>query len=691
MSPRRDPVLIRLLVRLLARGGSEVRARQKLRDWSDLVQINALLALAVLLPAVVMSWFALSTLETEGAVIDRDLQQRAEVVIDRTQEELERLLGGFEDRTMSRLTVGQATDTNVAELSPLLLGSFRYDSTGQLVSPFELPLADVPAQPTPAFRYAWKRAVQLERSGDARGAAAAYARAAIEGGSPALEAEAGLGRARSLLAAGDADGATATLQDLYAEASDLRDRYGFRIGDLVALQRIQIARAEDPDVATPLYRSLVNDLLASRWVIGRPNEASVARRALEQVEDEADPDWVGRQRIRLTERTRQLYWAEILVQELELFRGTARRADDDEFRYLLGNETGALWATVDYNDSRYAFAFDLPALLADLSAEVERATELDPDIHARLILPGELRPASAIEGRSLAPRLPQVSVVVSPRDPELVAQRKRSRRRTRVLTLVIAVFTSLMGLVLSIRLVRRETSSARMKTDFAASVSHELRSPITQIRLKAEALQLDLLVGKEQNRAYDVILRESERLSRLVDNVLDFAAIEAGKKSYTFRQEDLGEILYKSVRAAAPQLEAAGLDIEVDIDHDLPIVRVDREAIGQVLTNLLSNAAKYGAAGGYVGVTARRTPKAVQFIVADKGMGIEPEDLDRLFEHFFRSEDPEVRKQKGTGIGLSIVRYIIEAHGGEIRADSLRGKGTRFIVTLPLTSVESGA
>jgi signal transduction histidine kinase len=154
--------------------------------------------------------------------------------------------------------------------------------------------------------------------------------------------------------------------------------------------------------------------------------------------------------------------------------------------------------------------------------------------------------------------------------------------------------------------------------------------------------------------------------------------------------EDIGDVLAKAVRSESPQLEAEGLDVELDIASNLPMVRVDRDAIGQVVTNLLSNAAKYGSAGGWVGITARRTPKAVQIIIADKGMGISPEDLDQLFVHFFRSEDADVRKQKGTGIGLSIVRYIVEAHGGEIRADSTRGIGTRFIVTLPLTAALSG-
>ena len=687
---RSDSLPIRLLARLLARGGSEVRARQQLRELSGVLQINALLAATVLLPAALMAWFALTTIQSEVALVDADLKQRADAVITHTSETMESMLGTFEDRALERLAVGQATDTNLAQLSPYLLGSFRYDSTGQLASPFELPVSEPPVEATPAFRSAWKRAVQLDRSEEYSDAAWAFRIAGEVAQSPSLIAEATLGRARSQFRMGDPDAATRTLAEVSATASGLRDRTGYRISDLIDLQRADLARLESQGAESTAYVDLVNDLLAARWVIGRPNEASVARRALTRVEQVADSDWVGRQRTRLNERTRQLYWAEILIQELELFRGTARRADNEEFRYVLGNETGALWATIDRGDNRYAFAFDLPEIIMELSGEVANVTALDPDINASLVLPGELRPNNAIDGRSLAPRMPQVSVVITPSDPELVTTRKRKRRQSRLLILFAAVCTSLLGLTVSIRLVRTVTASARMKTDFAANVSHELRSPITQIRLKAEALQLDLLVGPEKDRAYEVIVRESERLSRLVDNVLDFAAIEAGAKSYTFRVEDIGDILAKSVRSESQQLEAAGLDIELDIASNLPMVRVDRDAIGQVVTNLLSNAAKYGAAGGWVGITARRTPKAVQFIVADKGMGISPEDLDQLFVHFFRSEDADVRKQKGTGIGLSIVRYIVEAHGGEIRADSTRGIGTRFIVTLPLTAALSG-
>src|SRR5690606_8635946 len=165
----------------------------------------------------------------------------------------------------------------------------------------------------------------------------------------------------------------------------------------------------------------------------------------------------------------------------------------------------------------------------------------------------------------------------------------------------LAVAMSVLGVLASLRLVGNELDAARIKTDFAANVSHELRSPITQIRLKAESLQLDLAYDDaDRQEHYDAIVREAERLSRLVDNVLDFAAIERGVKRYTFRPEDVTSMLEQAVAACKGDFEGRALTFDVQIPEDLPVVWCDREAIGQVMTNLLSNAAKYGSEGGWV-------------------------------------------------------------------------------------------
>lgn len=229
-----------------------------------------------------------------------------------------------------------------------------------------------------------------------------------------------------------------------------------------------------------------------------------------------------------------------------------------------------------------------------------------------------------------------------------------------------------------------------MKADFAANVSHELRSPITQIRLKAESLQLDLCYDDDDRREhYDAIVLESERLSRLVDNVLDFAAIERGAKRYSLRADDLLDVVRFQAEATEDTLRSRGLELSVDLPDDLPPVWLDREAIGQVIINLLSNAAKYGADGGWVGLRVWETEEGVELSVADRGIGISEEELPQVFDDFFRSTDPLVRRKKGTGIGLAIVRYIVEAHGATITVESEAGEGTTFTILFPTTPPEA--
>jgi signal transduction histidine kinase len=243
------------------------------------------------------------------------------------------------------------------------------------------------------------------------------------------------------------------------------------------------------------------------------------------------------------------------------------------------------------------------------------------------------------------------------------------------------------GLVLTKHIVSKEMALARLKSDFVSNVSHELRTPLALIRLYAETLELGRITTQEKKQQYYRIIRkESERLTALINNILDFSRIEAGRKEYEFRNTDIAELVRNTLESYRYQIEQQGFAFEESIDSNLPAVPVDREAIARALVNLVNNALKYSTDEKFLGVKLYREDSVVKLEVADHGIGIARRDQSKIFEKFYRAGDPLVHNTKGSGLGLSLVRHITQAHGGEIAVESTPGKGSKFILSLPLVS-----
>ena len=248
------------------------------------------------------------------------------------------------------------------------------------------------------------------------------------------------------------------------------------------------------------------------------------------------------------------------------------------------------------------------------------------------------------------------------------------------------------GIWLTYRNVSKEMALAKLKSDFVANVSHELRTPLSLIRLYAETLEMGRLSGPEKHQEYFRIIRkESERLSALINNILDFSRIEAGKKEYSLRETDLAELVRNTLESYRFQIEQNGFTLEEKIGDDLPPVHVDREAIARSLLNLINNALKYSQDEKYLGVNLYRANGSVKLEVIDRGIGIPRSEQPKIFEKFYRVGDPLVHNTKGSGLGLALVRHIVLAHGGEIGVESGAGKGSKFTITLPLNSGSSSA
>jgi signal transduction histidine kinase len=253
--------------------------------------------------------------------------------------------------------------------------------------------------------------------------------------------------------------------------------------------------------------------------------------------------------------------------------------------------------------------------------------------------------------------------------------------------IVLAALGLLMvgGIWLTYRNVSREMTLARLKSDFVANVSHELRTPLALIRLYAETLELGRLTSKEKYHEYYRIIREeSERLTALINNILDFSRIEAGRKEYEFQETNLAELIHSTLDSYRFQIQQNGFAFEEKISGDIPPVIVDREAIARSLLNLVNNALKYSKDQKYIGVSLYRSSSCVNLEVRDHGIGIPKNEQEKIFEKFYRCGDPLVHNIKGSGLGLSLVRHIARAHGGDVLVESAPEEGSRFTIALPL-------
>jgi signal transduction histidine kinase len=338
-----------------------------------------------------------------------------------------------------------------------------------------------------------------------------------------------------------------------------------------------------------------------------------------------------------------------------------------------------------------AYSRDVEALRRDVLAASLAGLE-SPTIVAVLDAAGSpvysrapLDRAERVLAVGLGEALPDWRVAVYA--PPGTAPRDAVRRQVMMFTSAFAVLLVVLtvGVGLCWRLMRRETEMARLKSDFVANVSHDLKTPLSVIRMFGETLELGRVPDEARRREYyRVITRESERLSRLIDNVLDFSRIEGGRRRYERVPTAVEPLVRDTLETFAYPLEQQGFTIEVSLAPDLPDVPMDADAVGQALANLIDNAVKYSGAARTIAVDARREGDRLALSVTDRGIGIPAAEHGRIFEKFYRVGRSETQGRRGSGVGLALVRHIVEAHGGAVTVASAPGQGSRFTLWLPL-------
>jgi signal transduction histidine kinase len=246
----------------------------------------------------------------------------------------------------------------------------------------------------------------------------------------------------------------------------------------------------------------------------------------------------------------------------------------------------------------------------------------------------------------------------------------------------------LAGILFTLRAATREMKLAQAKSSFVSNVSHELKTPLALIRMFAEILELGRTTSREKEHEYHhIIHRESRRLTQLIDNILDFSKIEAGRKQYEFTWCNLATVVEEVLHTYEYQITSAGFELETHIASVLPPAKVDQDAIAQAVLNLLNNAVKYSADRKRIELRVETRSSDIVIEVADHGIGIPRSEHEKIFEKFYRVSNDLVHTVRGTGLGLALVKHIVDAHGGKILVDSTPGKGSRFTILLPCYSV----
>jgi len=251
-----------------------------------------------------------------------------------------------------------------------------------------------------------------------------------------------------------------------------------------------------------------------------------------------------------------------------------------------------------------------------------------------------------------------------------------------ILTLVIVLT---FGAVLTGRTIAHEMEVLKLKSDFVSSVSHEFKTPLTSIKALAERLQGDKVVDATKMKQYfSLISQNADQLTRLVKNLLDFSKIEEGKIEYNFVPTDIAQLVSEQIQDYAKNDVQKSLRIRTSIPDDIPQLCIDREAISQALNNLLDNAFKFSSADAEVEVRVKKDGESVVVEVADRGIGIPQDELEKIFEKFYQAKNAVRQSAKGTGLGLTLVKHTAEAHGGRVSVKSTVGEGSVFSLTLPI-------
>jgi len=500
----------------------------------------------------------------------------------------------------------------------------------------------------------------IRNPGDPRGAADTYAKIAKDAKNVNAEAQALRAQMRCLAKAGDKQKAiqiatTVLNKPKYRDAADAHGRLIVPSAQLFALQLMESSKHLD-------YRETLK-LLVRRLT------------------DYSDAEMGASQRRFLMQQLREIS-AEVSLPTLAAEILAAEYLDSDtstpEDSHLRGTRREGTWQLAS-PDKKVIGLFRNDRIISEMRSLIDSRVSLT-GASITVVPPGR-RDADRPPFLSVpaSPHLPdwQLALHLEGPDPFAAAAGKRITAYLWAALLVIAV-------IVVLALVSRQMKLTRLKNDLIATVSHELKTPLASMRVLVDTLLEGHYRNTQQAEEYlHLVARENVRLSRLIDNFLTFSRMERNKRSFEFTEVRADEIVAAAVDAVGERFQPPGCRFDVETADDLPTITADRDAMVTVLLNLLDNAYKYSENDKHVVLRTCNADGDVCFEVEDNGIGLSRRALKKIFGRFYQVDQSLSRNVGGCGLGLSIVKFIVEAHGGSVEARSQPGQGSTFAVRLP--------
>ena len=342
----------------------------------------------------------------------------------------------------------------------------------------------------------------------------------------------------------------------------------------------------------------------------------------------------------------------------------------------------------------FGFQLRLDYFGGPLLAQVLQTVDLGDELHVAVSAPehaptvhADRSSSSALVEVELLPSIPNWKVALFDNQGRSISQLVAREGWTYGALVAGMLAVMAVGITLTVRASARATELARARSDFVSNVSHELKTPLALIRMFGETLESGIVSDADKRQEfYGIIRRESERLTHLIDNVLDLGRIDQGTKHYDIRAHDLIETVQAALEAYRPLFDRMDFTVDTAFPQPPLSVPIDREAIIQSLVNLFQNAINYSGTARYVSVSVQSADGTASISVTDHGVGIAADQIDRVFERYYRAPDAGAVVPAGSGLGLAIVKHTIDGHGGRVSVQSTPGEGTVFTLVLPLAA-----